>query len=152
VIDVIASTVAGPGSSFFIAHVPADKEATERFRSDQRTIYKIHSQQRNAGTPGEFWGRLRIFLGIWLRGWLTRHQKTIQRFASTLVQKRTLSGEELTQALTSAWGGSKPDAAALRNDVTETLLHILNDEGSIQSEETDLLISEENHAGIPARE
>jgi hypothetical protein len=50
---VIAATLAGPAASFFIANVAMDKEATLKFRSDQRKIYDIYSQQSGAGTRWE---------------------------------------------------------------------------------------------------
>lgn len=137
VADVIAGTLAGPGASFFIAHVPANKQAMEQFSSDQLKIYQIHNKQKDAGSYNEFWGRLQLFLSTWLKAWLIQHQESIHRFASELLEKRTLSGEELEQALTSAWAGSKPDTYTLRSDVVATLNRISNNNQSLESQETE---------------
>ena len=134
----IAATLAGPAASFFIANVAADEEAMMKFRSDQQKLYDIHSQQRDAGTYDEFWLKVQIFLGTWLQKWLSKYQEAVERFEKDLLLKRTLSGDDLANSLTSAWAGSKPDTAALRTEVLSTLGSLLNGNRSAEPQDKGL--------------
>jgi hypothetical protein len=139
VCDVIAGTMAGPAASFFIANEPADREATLKFRSDQTILRKIHQAETEAGSYDEFWARLQVFLGVWLRDWMWNHRDAIQRFAADLSLERTLSGQELARSLTAAWAGLKPDAIALHGEVASTLNQLLNTNPSSPSSNTEII-------------
>jgi hypothetical protein len=139
VCDVIAGTMAGPAASFFIANEPADREATLKFRSDQTILRKIHQAETEAESYDEFWARLQVFLGVWLRDWMWNHRDAIQRFAADLSLERTLSGQELARSLTAAWAGLKPDAIALHGEVASTLNQLLNTNPSSPSSNTEII-------------
>ena len=127
VCDVIAGTLAGPAASFSIALVPADNEAMQKFRSDQCTLHDIYSKQKDAGTWDEFWNRLQLFLGTWVRTWLLRYEDNVERFARQLLLAKTLTGKELERELSSAWNGIKPDPNQLHAEVALVLDRVLND-------------------------
>ena len=125
VLDVLVATLAGPGASFFIAGVFPDVVAVTKYKSDQRILWQIHQGQNDAGTYDDYWFRLQQFLAGWIRSWLLKNKDTILCFAQDLQAVLTLEGEELRQALESAWGPSKPCAQSLKKEVKEAASEVL---------------------------
>ena len=122
---VIAGTLAGPAASFFIAHEAMDNDAMQKFRSDQKILRDIYSGANDAGSWDDFWSRLQVFQGSWLRVWIMEHQQVVERFANELLAQKTLSGVKLKETLASSWAGAKPDAGELQTEVTSVLARLL---------------------------